>query len=105
MSEDISNTVYIITGATAKSSPGSTGFVEHSGFREAVVTRTVEELRDDWRRITSQLNEMLVASADAVKDYPLNSVKVTLGFDVSGKLAFIADAKVSGSIEVMFERA
>lgn len=100
-----SEKVYIITGVSGGLPAGSTGVVEHSGVRQCVVDRTIEQLRDDWRRITSQLNAMLAASADALDNYPMKAIKITLGFDVSGKLAFVADAKVSGSIEVTLERA
>ncbi len=81
------------------------GEVELQSFREKIFGRKVEDVQNDWRRISGQIATIVDAStAERPRGFELESVEVSLGFSASGKLAFIAEAGVEASITVTLKR-
>lgn len=83
------------------------GKVELHAFKEKVLTRPLEEVKDDWRVVSRQVIELVEETEREVsgKKYRLDQVTVGLGFNAKGKLAFLAEAGVEASVTVTFRRA
>jgi hypothetical protein len=83
------------------------GEVKLHAFKENVLTRPLEEVKDDWRVVSRQVIELVEETEREVsgKKYLLDQVTVGLGFNAKGKLAFLAEAGVEASVTVTFKRA
>ncbi|MGH3758213.1 Pepco domain-containing protein [Actinophytocola sp.] len=68
-------------------------------------TRKREEVNQDWQRMADQLTEMVSGLTIAAGNLSVQEVEFQLGFSASGKLGFIAEAGVTGSVTVRFARA
>lgn len=88
--------------------PSSPGFSAHNGVAEdGVVQRKVEDLREDYRRVVSQVAAMVDDSAASLGDsLALTEITISLGFDITGKLGFViggVEAKSSTSVTLKLE--
>lgn len=73
---------------------------------ERVFGRSLEDVKADWRKVTGQIREMMNAvEAEAVRGLALDTVTVSLGFSLQGKLVFIAEAGVEASVSMTFKRS
>lgn len=79
---------------------------EHSltGWAKGVVTRTAEEVHEDWVRVVGQTSRLVSAARAAVDGYDLDEVTFKLGFTAAGHIAFVSSAEVASSIKVTFRR-
>ena len=82
------------------------GTAEEHGWREAFgLVRHIDDVKADWSHVFLQVVNLVSATQEtAPVGYHLDEVKVSLGFDAKGKLAFIAEAGVNASVEVTFKR-
>ena len=72
-----------------------------------VVTRTMEEVKEDWKVVSSQVLQMVssVEKQTLRKGFSLGEITVSLGFSASGKLLFIAEAGIEASVELTFKKS
>jgi hypothetical protein len=85
--------------------PPPTSFEPHSGPTE-VLRKKVGDIKSDYQVLLNQLT-FIIGDTDAkVKEtgFTLDEIKISLGFNAKGRLAFIAEAGVEASIEVAFKR-
>jgi len=85
--------------------PGTPGIIQHSRENE-ILTKKVEEVKEDLGLIVKQLN-YIISEADKAEgnsDFKIDEITIGLGFSAKGKIAFIAEAGVEASIEVKFSR-
>jgi hypothetical protein len=67
--------------------------------------RNIEEVKADWKRVSTQIREMIQATEDVKPTgYGLDSVTISLGFNAKGQLVFIAEAGVKATVSVTFKR-
>ncbi|OPY72632.1 MAG: hypothetical protein A4E64_02891 [Syntrophorhabdus sp. PtaU1.Bin058] len=90
----------------ARETVPSVGNVELHRFKENGLTRTLKEVKDDWRVVSKQVIELVEETEREAsgKKYRLDQVTVGLGFNAKGKLAFLAEAGVEASVTVTFKR-
>ena len=67
--------------------------------------RNLEDVKQDWRRVSAQVGQMVESAASAVsKGFSFESVEVSLGFSAEGKLVFVAEAGVEATVSLTFKR-
>jgi hypothetical protein len=94
--------VVTFAGAPPTLEPGE--FVTHS-FKDKVFGRKLEDVKDDWARLSQQVGEMAGSTAPiTAAGFQLDSIEVALGFTASGKLAFIAEAGVEATVTLTLSR-
>ena len=77
-----------------------------SGLSGRVFGKSLEDVKADWRKITTQVKEMLESVVQEMpRGFLFESVEVSLGFSAEGKLVFIAQAGVEASVSLTFKRA
>ena len=94
--------VFFVTTASKLIAPG---VEEHSGYGPRL-TKRVEAVKEDLAHVLAQLR-YIIAEAEksaSTDQFPLEEISVSLGFTASGKIAFIAEASIEGSIQVTFKR-
>lgn len=69
-----------------------------------VVTRTEQEVQEDWTRVVKQAARLVSSARAAVEGYELDEVTFELGFTGSGQIAFVASAEIATSISVTFKK-
>jgi len=113
-----SERVYFITRAGATPPPPVAATAKVGGRKRAagvelqskptahaVVERTLLQVREDWRTVVVQVNQLIVdTKADPASGFHLDEVSIGLAFDAKGKIGFIAEAGVEASIHVVFKR-
>jgi hypothetical protein len=72
----------------------------------AAVARRFEEVQQDWQSMITRVMELARSTDEAVPEarIQLTELEIELGFTAAGKLAFIAEAGVAGSITLTFTR-
>ena len=70
------------------------------------ISRRFEEVQQDWEQMVTRVMELARSTDTAAPaaHMQLSELEVQLGFTASGKLAFIAEAGVAGSITLTFSR-
>jgi hypothetical protein len=99
--------VLFISGTVPEESPATTpGIKFHKRRGISIVTRTLEEVKEDWKVVVGQVVEMVAVTGEriGVAGFELDQVEISLGFSASGKLAFIAEAGVEASVTIAFKR-
>lgn len=89
-------------GGTAPLAPGQQA--DYGAVRD-YFSKKREEVTQDWHRMADQLTEMVTGLTIAAGNLSVQEVEFQLGFSASGKLGFIAEAGVTGSVTVTFTRA
>ena len=88
-----------------KLSPGDVQLHGLASLSERVFGRKLNDVKQDWARITTQIKEMLEATSErAPSGFALESIEVSLGFSAQGQIVFIAEAGVEASVTVTFKR-
>lgn len=85
----------------------SAGGGQHSAVGDAFSRffMPMEEVRADAASVFGQAAILAeTAIAQAPQGLQLESVSFSLGFDAKGKLAFIAEASITASVEISFKR-
>ncbi|GAB3785384.1 Pepco domain-containing protein [Nocardioides ungokensis] len=100
--ESTPDTIWFVSAADV-SGPGVT--LHKSSGATTALTRRFDEVKEDWRAmVTSIINLANTTDALAPKaGLRLDELTIELGFTAAGKLAFIAEAGVSGSITLSFK--
>lgn len=94
--------IHFIT-ANGLTRPGEVQLHKNSGN---TLTRKVSQVKEDWNTVMKQVS-VIVSDTDVEMSetgYSLNEITISLGFNATGKLAFIAEAGVEASIEITFTR-
>src|SRR5687767_9802768 len=79
----------------------------HRERSSETLVRKLEDVKRDWKVMSAQILELVstTESTTTQKGFTLSEVSVSLGFNAKGKLAFIAEAGVEGSVTVVLKRA
>lgn len=72
----------------------------------AAISRRFEEVQQDWEMMVTRVMELARSTDTAAPEarMRLTELQVELGFTAAGRLAFIAEAGVAGSITLTFSR-
>lgn len=73
-------------------------------IQDDVIGRKLEEFKSEWALKTQQIDEIIQASKSSA-NFPLDTVTVSLGFTAKGKLAFLAEAGLQGTITLTYKKA
>ncbi|MGD9711484.1 MAG: hypothetical protein AB7V46_05380 [Thermomicrobiales bacterium] len=95
--------VYFIT--KVRPAPGT---AEAHGLKEWLfgTKRPLDEVKSDVGAVFNQAAQLAETATDKTPaGFDLDSISFSLGFDAGGKLGFIAEASVSASVEITFQRA
>ena len=87
--------------------PLSPGEVDQHGLREwwsNLHGRSLDEAKADFRRVFSQVEQLVTYLPRSVQGYGIEELEVGLAFTAEGQLAFIAKAGIEASIKVLFKR-
>ena len=100
--DDAPDTVWFLTAA--EHAPPGVTLHRRGDSASAAIAKRFDEVKEDWRSMVSTVIE-LADTTDALAPRAglrLAELTIELGFTASGKLAFIAEAGVSGSITLTF---
>lgn len=90
---------------TSQLTPGE--FEQHGlvDMARGLFGRKIEEVKADWKRVSTQVKEMIEATESAQPSgFGLDSVTISLGFNAKGQLVFIAEAGIEATVSVTFKR-
>lgn len=83
------------------------GAVEQHGFGEVagrVFGRAQEGVKADWTKTVNQMRFLLDGLTPSAHGYDVTEVTFELAFTAKGGLAFMAEAGLTSSVSVKFER-
>ncbi len=86
------------------SSPAPGEFQEHAGRVSNYVQEKLENLREDWKKIATQVQQMLEPVAQTQGAFAIDEVEFSLGFSTEGGLYFVAKAGLDAGIKVIWKR-
>ena|ERR1700733_12936020 len=91
---------------TTPVSSGNEVFTPHSEYTQSPLRKKVGLIKEDYQVILNQIGFIIGDSDSRVRNtgFSLDEIKISLGFNAKGKLAFIAEAGVEASVEVTFKR-
>lgn len=92
---------------TDPQAPLAVGDVEQHGVGDAIsklVGRKKEDVKADWEQVVAQMEYLLEKVSGVTSSYALEEVTFELGFSASGKVGFIAEAGIEGSVSATFKR-
>jgi hypothetical protein len=85
--------------------PGQVQLHSLSDLSGKLFGRRLQDVKADWKKVSAQVKEMMESVvAEVPKGFAFESVEVSLGFSVEGKLVFIAQAGVEASVALTFKR-
>ena len=85
--------------------PLKPGEVELHALSDRLFGRKIEEVKSEWKILSSQLQEMINGfTLNKPNGFSVDEITIELGFSAEGKLAFIAEAGIEASISVSFKR-
>jgi hypothetical protein len=77
---------------------------EHAGVVSGYIDRTIEQLQEDWRKISTQVQGMLEPLAYAQGNFRVDEVEFSLGLSAEAGLHFVAKGGVDTGIKVTWKR-
>ena len=95
--------VYFVSSSTAEM---KTGVRLQSLLPQKTLAKKAGEVKEDYEAILNQIDFIIGDTDTKIKEsgFKLEQIKIGLGFNAKGKIAFIAEAGVEASIEVLFKR-
>jgi hypothetical protein len=79
-------------------------FRGHAGTMSNFVLEKIENLRNDWRKIATQVEQMLEPASQRQGAFAIDEVEFALGFSAEGGLHFVAKAGLEAGIKVIWKR-
>lgn len=102
MPEVVDEDVVLFVGTTTLA-PGE---LELQSFKDRLFGRRIEDVQEDWKRMSAQITKIVDATSSArPSGFELDSIEFSLGFSASGQLAFIAEAGVEASVSISLSRS
>jgi hypothetical protein len=95
---------WVVFGGSPAPEPGRAA--EHGAFDpfRKLFARELTDVKQDFARVSGQVEEILRGIATTAGDFELEEVKLELGFSASGKLVLVAEAGVETTVGITFRR-
>ena len=103
---DLDNPDIVVFERPTGLAPGEAEAHGLDGAVDRLFGRSIDKVRADWDKTMGQVGRMVeAAGARRPRGYEMDSVAVSLGFNASGRLVFIAEAGIEATVTVTFKRA